>query len=277
MLLTVGLLCGCTTRQPDVASTLPEPTLGPVPPITSLAQITRPIDSYLPDVQRILGLLSIETRKVNSCLASKRATGQYSPSDDQSLLAPYVAGARNDNVVRSDLWGFFDTDRAKVATYGYHRSAAEPGMLMGGVPTGADATVLQACREAAEGGLPSDGGVLALAGTRSLPNRGPQVPTNDSRWVAAVADWAKCMAEHGFPDYPTPLDAIGNHEWYQASGVVTPKEIATASADIECKLKINLVGIGLAVQRAYDQQYIEANRDALAKYKQQLDTYAAQQ
>lgn len=275
-ILTLGLLSGCATQQPEDPSPTTEPSLGPISTITTPDQVSRPVDAYLPSTQSLLALLNVETRKVNECLTSQSISGTYAPAADAASLAPFVAGQVSDNVARSDLWGFFSPDAADTSTYGYTRPPNIPGLLLATIPAGAGGSV-QDCRGKADEGLPSNLGVLDLAAVTSLPNRGPAVPVADSRWTAAVAQWSACMKNAGFPNYQTPLDAIGDPAWIQkSSGAVSSEQIATATADMSCKVSTNLVGVGLAIQTAYDQQYISQNRDALDAYKRQIDDYLAQ-
>lgn len=46
--------------------------------------------------------------------------------------------------------------------------------------------------------------------------------------------------------------------------------IATATADVECKLSTNLVGVAVAVEIAYDRQYIEMHPAQLTEFKRRL-------
>jgi hypothetical protein len=78
------------------------------------------------------------------------------------------------------------------------------------------------------------------------------------------------MKGKGF-SYATPLAAISDVAWRGAA--VTATQIATASADVSCKISTNLMGIGMTVQAAYDRQYIDAHRAQLDTEVTQRDTY----
>jgi hypothetical protein len=65
--------------------------------------------------------------------------------------------------------------------------------------------------------------------------------------------------KYGMSDLPDPV----------------PGEIEVAEADIQCKISTNLVGIGVAVQDAYDNQYIDKYREKLEALKQPLLDYIA--
>jgi len=67
------------------------------------------------------------------------------------------------------------------------------------------------------------------------------------------------MKDSGF-DYPTPREAIAEN--YQMAA--NDRARAVAVADVKCKLSTNLVGVAVAVQSAYDQEYIDTHVDQLA-------------
>lgn len=275
-LVLLGVLCACTVQNPQ-QSTQPttEPTIASTPTITTVDQVVRPIDAYLRSNSDVLSMISVETRLVNACLTKNSLAATYTPAQDPAQLVAFIAGLAADNVIRNDLWGFFDTT-STVSTYGYSRPPSQPGVLLSQVPPGSS-NILHTCQSEADQKLPGGSRAQTFGGLSSLPNRGPAVPSNDSRWIAAVLKWADCMKAAGFPDYRTPHDALADPQWYQKQGAApTTRQIATASADISCKRSTNLVGIGLAIQSAYDHEYIQKNRDALDAYKKQLDDYLAQ-
>ncbi|MDR2973758.1 MAG: hypothetical protein LBV00_03445 [Propionibacteriaceae bacterium] len=104
----------------------------------------------------------------------------------------------------------------------------------------------------------------------NLPDGGPAWHPQDSRFVAAEATWSTCMTQRGFT-YATPLDAINKNHMTAAS----PESMAVAAADVQCKIDTNLVGIGVAVQSAYEQQYIDTHRDALTTQQKQIADFIA--
>lgn len=60
--------------------------------------------------------------------------------------------------------------------------------------------------------------------------------------------------------------------WYREKPA-SAEQIAAATADVQCKISTNLVGIGVALQAAYDQQYIDAHRAELDAFLAQRDRY----
>jgi len=86
------------------------------------------------------------------------------------------------------------------------------------------------------------------------------------------------MRDKGF-DYPDPRAAVFDQQWQssQANGSgVTPQEIATAVADMDCKVSTNLVGWAVAVQSAYDQAYIDSHRDALDRWQNLISDFLSE-
>ncbi len=66
--------------------------------------------------------------------------------------------------------------------------------------------------------------------------------------------------------YRMPTDASGDSAWNgPLNERPTQQELATAKADIACRLEINLVGIMAAVDAAYQQRALETNREAVER------------
>jgi hypothetical protein len=120
------------------------------------------------------------------------------------------------------------------------------------------------------------GSLPGVGSTHDMPGGGPDVPLTDPRIVSVNRQWSGCMASKGFK-YPTPIDAIADPRWkpdpkntgaYRPSG----EQVAVASADIGCKLSLNLVGIDVAVASAYQKQYIDSHAAELAGYRRNFDS-----
>lgn len=80
----------------------------------------------------------------------------------------------------------------------------------------------------------------------------------DSRVQEVTRQWSSCMAEQGY-DYPTPEEATSDPAWLQADEQLRPlpEEVPVAVADVECKRKVNYVGVRVAVEAAYQEREIE--------------------
>jgi hypothetical protein len=94
---------------------------------------------------------------------------------------------------------------------------------------------------------------------------GPRAAT-DARVLAAEAAWSECMRRDGF-DYRSVWEPL-EREW------PTPpsrEEIATAVADVSCKIETNLIGVWVAVESEYQEQHIQQRWDELQELKRWLD------
>jgi hypothetical protein len=245
---------GGSTAAPPAA----EPALRPIPRIRAYTQVTLPIEAYLPSVDQQLTLQRIADTAVNRCLREK---GYDRGVVEPPTLPAYLHESARDQVVRSDLWGFYDTDNYR--TYGYRRPPDVPGSIEIRNPPAPDNAVAE-CRKAGQAALGS------LAGDPlTLPDGGPPVPRGDSRYRAAVQAWSACMAAQGFPS-PDPITVQGSVQ-APLTRPPTARDISTAVSDITCKNKTNLVGIAVAVQSAYQNMYIDKHVTQLTAHKEAME------
>ncbi|MET8698505.1 hypothetical protein ABZW10_06510 [Kitasatospora sp. NPDC004723] len=91
----------------------------------------------------------------------------------------------------------------------------------------------------------------------------------DSRVAAAVSAWSACMAEKGYQSTNpvSPAQDLG----LSGAAASGPEAIAAATTDVECKRKVNLVGIWSTVEAAYQQRLVEKNAETLRLARAQLD------
>jgi hypothetical protein len=83
---------------------------------------------------------------------------------------------------------------------------------------------------------------------------------SDSRVLAAERAWSRCMALRGFRQ-STPAQAQ-ERNWPAAP---SPVEIATAEADVSCKVATDLVNTWLTVEAAYQVALVGQNLTALSQ------------
>ncbi|MFI5645277.1 hypothetical protein [Kitasatospora sp. NPDC051705] len=288
-LLLLTALAGCGTGGGTGATggTRPAPPqLGDIPTITGVAQVVRPIDAYLPTAAQSRTVERAAYLTSARCL--RRLGITEPPGPDPARAEP------SDGDVRSRLYGYFAPDR--VATTGYDAvvatgtgQPASPATVQ--VLTGRDATGTPVAdfqgRAVPRGGclqegLDAVGGAVFLTSDPSaLPGGGPQEPLTDPRVVAADRQWSSCMKDRGFA-YATPADAYMDPRWRSgrtqgaaAPADHTPAELATAAADDACKRSTNFMGIAVAVQAAYDRQYIAAHPQELAAFAQGVSRHVA--
>jgi hypothetical protein len=131
--------------------------------------------------------------------------------------------------------------------------------------------------DAAPTGEGEDGALEVLFLPNHLPDGGPTVPESNQLVVQANVDWSDCMKGKGF-SFETSDNAFVYYMHKRETtkdGKATPDEIATAKSDLQCKIDTNLVGKDLAVQTAYDNQYIDSHREKLEAWRQKFLDYIA--
>jgi hypothetical protein len=82
---------------------------------------------------------------------------------------------------------------------------------------------------------------------------------------AAFDTWSRCMAATGF-DYAEPMDAVNDPRF--SGPRPTTLEIRTATTDVRCMHRANVVGIWLAAETALQNELITQNGKQLALLKQ---------
>jgi hypothetical protein len=168
------------------------------------------------------------------------------------------------------MWGLFVPSQSSEA--GYRLPAGSVGSVLLNPPSGVDKGLYKTCSDAADRELLPGNQINPLfsGDPTSLPDGGPYVPTDDPRYAKVVRAWSFCMQKSGYP-YTTPLDAINDPQW--ATKAVSKQEAAVALQDVRCKLKVNLVGVGMAVQAGYDRDYIARHKEVLLEYESSITKY----
>ncbi|MCK9895322.1 hypothetical protein [Frankia sp. AgB32] len=252
----VGAGCGGATSNPAT---------GVAPALTDASHLRLPLDRYLltpHDADLVARAHRVLLRR---CEQRFGITGPPEP--------PATAGPRTLNERRYGI-----TDRALAATAGFRVSANGPVTVP--KPTEpADPRTLDVL--SGEGRRVVDGQPVPPGGCSGEAKRrlGAGAPAgadrflaerlsrdsyfraeSDRRVQAAMRAWSICMQEHGFT-YPTPLAAAADPRF--RAGPVTPTEIATATTDIDCKARANLVGVWSTLEADLQRPAIATHRDAL--------------
>jgi hypothetical protein len=180
-------------------------------------------------------------------------------------------------------YGLADLDRAQ--TFGYHvpeltsRAKQEPELspeaytvasgtgpaTVKGQPVPQDGCLGEAKRKLTAGAAaPTDPRLVDRLGIDAN-----QRAKNDSRVRKVEADWSACMKAAGY-DYRESMAA--NDDPSFGGEKISDREIATATADVRCKIQANLVATYAAVETAYQQRLIRRNSVQLNVTKAELDT-----
>jgi hypothetical protein len=118
----------------------------------------------------------------------------------------------------------------------------------------------------------------ALAGIETMNNEISTDVITDLDFKKAVVAWSGCMAKNGYTT--SDADAFAQDELVTldlrpapgTTGPITPStptaaqnrtQIAMAVTDADCTLESDLGGIYFAVQASYEQQFVNANQQAL--------------
>lgn len=269
--LTAG---GCTTP----ASPSESPALGEVPVVRDaddLAALDLPLDPYHVDTEALLDRMNrawdVLTQR---CI---RRYGLRWPTSPEHVPP--------EGPEHMERYGIIDAD--VVAEFGYHQppqpgvtdddgagqswSVAADDVMTGGVERYDGKPVPDGgCNGAAMrelGTEPPQGGPPKAPLSRRLAGRAYEQALADPRLDPAVAEWRDCMTAAGY-DYDSPLDAGRDRAWYAEPGASKP-EIATARADLDCRVRSNYAGMFYALDAAYQREAVAAHRAELRELREE--------
>ncbi|AGZ41626.1 hypothetical protein [Actinoplanes friuliensis] len=285
---------GCSDdKQPGAASDAltvnSPPVVGAAPQLDLLDGKVFPVEAYKLTPEKTRQLNNAQTVLANKCLARFGF-----PPSLREVPASQPMDASN-----SRRYGI--TDGAVAAKYGYHqpggsdgqtsRPPAEPvtkelSLVLYGAPdptgTGKQTGTAANGAEIPAGGCmgESKSKLSADAYERVDPGQfasdielaaGKQADA-DRRVTGKFAEWSACMKTDGF-DYSDPFQPLDGEilKSSLAQPVPSALEIRTAVADVECKQKVNLVGVWFTVEAAYEEKLIEKNQERLADIKKAID------
>ena len=276
--VTAGALSG---GQASRAATLSPagPALGAVPVVNSQAMISYPLDSYGPtDAEMSLIMQARHIFEIR-CMQS---LGFHGTNFADLLSTDFNETAK----------GQFITflSPASAARYGYHSPQDVAAPAAAAAPSRSARLIAEENLQAAvvdghvktvnghavpAGGCRGEGLRLLEAGTsgslaidpRYLIAQSQVQAIEDPRMVQTIARWSSCMKASGY-SYNSPFAAESATAGApQPDGYFhtspTALERRTASADATCRAKVNLTGIWVAVESAYQNQRIAGNRAKL--------------
>lgn len=263
---------GCATT----ASPSELPPLGEVPvvrDVDDLAALDLPLDPYHVDTEPLLDRMNrawdVLTQR---CI---RRYGLRWPTSPEHVP--------QEGPEHMERYGIIDAD--VVAEYGYHQPP-QPGVTDdagGGQSWSGDADDVMTGRVERYEGQPVPAGGCNGAAMRQLgaelPEDGPpKAPLSrrlaghayeqalaDPRLDPVAAEWRECMTAAGY-DYHLPLDAGRDRAWYLKPGT-SKQEIATAQADLDCRVQSNFVGMFYALDAAYQREAVAAHREELRELR----------
>jgi len=275
--ITVAGLTGALTSN---AASLPsaEPLLGTVPVVDSQAMISYPLDRYGPTDTQMLVIMKARRIFEIGCMQSLGFRGNN--------FADLLTTDFNETA-KGQLITFLDP--ATAARYGYH-SPQDLAPAMTTAPPRSARLIAEENLQAAvieghvktvnghtvpAGGCRGEGLRRLEEGTSGNPRIDPRYLMElsqmkaiaDPRMQQTITGWNSCMKASGYA-YSTPFDAerattgpAGLDGYFHTSP--TALERRTATADATCRAKVNLTGMWVAAESAYQNQMIASDRAML--------------
>ncbi|MFE6916718.1 hypothetical protein [Streptomyces rubiginosohelvolus] len=286
-------MCACSTSGAGGG----EPKLGAVPTPGHLdaAQITTPLDAYLPSPEENYTLKKARVLLVNSCMRElgyaqnpqplSRFSGEAYLEHSEFLVVPLEQAERYGYKKPPEDKG---TDAGAESRYAKSVTDTQGGLLTGKVPTfngkkvpaeGCEGEALRIITKgaataeevtmpdgsAAGSGKGGFGEGYAEMVVSSARGKAMAKVREDSRFRDATERWSDCMEKQGY-DYDSPSSSWNDKKWADASRA-GKQEIAVAVADMGCKKQVNYLGVGIAVETAYEKQVIEESAEVLEDAK----------
>ncbi|MFD6328201.1 hypothetical protein ACFWGI_01320 [Streptomyces niveus] len=274
-----------------------EPGLGSVPSPSSfdVAQISTPLDAYLPTPEENYTLKKARVMLVNQCMRQLgypdnpqplgKFTGKAYLEHGEFLVAP---------VEQVERWGYKSPPGAETgkqadeSSFTKNATKTQGQLLAGRITTfngkpvpdgGCEGEALRTLTKGAEtaqevtfpdgsaAGAGKDGFGEGFAEMVVSSARGKAMAKvrNDSRFEKVTTAWSDCMDKQGY-DFDSPSAANNDKRWADATQP-GKEEIAVAVADMRCKQKVNYLGVGIAVESAYEKQLIEEDAEILKDAK----------
>ncbi|MET9611600.1 hypothetical protein [Kitasatospora indigofera] len=281
---------GAPQTRPSAATLSPmdPPPIGDVPRLTRVDDRSLPVEAYLLTGEQFRSFDAAQSKLATGCLreyglAYTRAPGSATAAETQTTH-------RYDPV-----------DPADVAVNGYHSPDPAAGTKPSGAPSidpdvltvlgsglGPDGKSAQGSPTEFHGKPLPAGGCLGGAQQRLTAQGGTgrdadvAVAVNFEGFERSMADprvkevfqaWSACMKERGY-SYPTPGDALKDARWGATAGP-SAEEIATATADVDCKARTNVVGVWFTVEAAYEGELIRRHQAELAAVQAGNDAMTA--
>jgi hypothetical protein len=264
--LTVAA-AGCAKPSDAAGPAAGDP--GRVPSLLRSTDLRLPLDDFLPSLADRARLARAGRVLLSRCMHGLGF----------DYVAPEPAPTAGPRTWNERRYGLADPAQAVRGYWPDSRAAAAragaAGLRGGSVPTAAEGDAVTGRGAPVVDGRRVPPGGCAGAAQRRLTAHDPpgadqylaQRLTSDSffgsqqdaRVRATTRGWADCMTAAGYP-YAGPLDPPKDQRF---SAAVTPLEIATASADVRCKRRTNLVGVWFSVESTMQRTVIGANRAAL--------------
>jgi hypothetical protein len=280
-IVSAGIMAGGLIGAPaSNGASLPSavPPLGAIPVVHSQAMISYPLDRYGPSDTQMMVITKARRIFEIRCMHS---LGFHGNNFADLIPVGFNETAKGQFITYLDpataaRYGYHSPqDRAPAVTMAPSRSARfiaeenlQAAVIDGHVKTvNGHAVPAGGCRdeglrrleEGTSGNLPMD--------PRYLMAQSQLKAITDPRMQRTIADWSSCMKASGYA-YSTPFAAeraaagpVGLDGYFHTSPTALERRIATA--DAACRAKVNLTGMWVAVESAYQDRMIASYRTKL--------------
>ncbi|MFE7265514.1 hypothetical protein ACFU9B_26090 [Streptomyces sp. NPDC057592] len=282
--LTATLLVSGCGGEPSRPPAAPGPVATPTPATT--ANLRLPLNAYLPTPEDQATGEYLVYRVQQHCM---RGFGfRYLPHLTSEYVATTVATWRE---YESRRYGI--SDRAIAAERGYHLgkdpggsrapqiatalSLPEREVLSGRKADGRASSTPVRDKPVPRGGCAGQAERTVYADDAEAAQRGNDLVArlrheafersrSDPRVAAVNRTWSSCMRGKGFT-YRDPDAALEDPRWDLRGARPSRTEVAVATADISCKLRVNLLGVNFAVEAEYENAAINDHTPELEKVR----------
>ncbi|MFD0719312.1 hypothetical protein [Streptomyces globosus] len=246
-----------STRNASESAILNSPAAAHVGNPHDVATWRLPLEAYQPSTEQTRTISSARDGLIDQCMDAA-GYPQWTPAPD----LPRLDGASP----MDSRYGIHNAQRA--AKRGYHPDEAtqkeySAAVAVGAVDqSGSDAKVLRKCAGQADAKAPqaqqSEAVSKADASSFLASMKDPAV-------LEVFAKWSACMKAKGYV-YAEPMDAHEDVRFHDPS-MVTELEIATATADVQCRAEHKVQKVWFDVETRLQQKTIKENQPAFEEAK----------
>ncbi|MCR3752243.1 hypothetical protein [Lentzea californiensis] len=251
------LLVGCSTNGAAPPRPIP-------PEATAPDAVNLPLDQYRLSTWDTGRIILAREILIHRCIEDR---GGSKPSPDAAAIEQDARVRIKDIGPRGNKRRYGITDPRDAAVYGYHLPSTVDRTERP-VPAKERSTSSQ-CVQQADKTL-GEANLTTPAEVKEISTDSYERSLSDPRVAQARTQWSACMKAAGH-DYDSSAAAAGAFDLSAAT--VTAAEIATASADVECKSRSGLVGTWQEVESAIQQSVLDSRRQAFQDIAEQRERF----
>lgn len=254
--LGAGLLVGCSPGETAPVRSAPAEATAP-------DSVSLPLDQYRLTTWDTGRVILAREILVHECMRDRDADATSPP--DAAAIEQDARNRIKDLGPRGNKRRYGITQPLEAATYGFHlpstvERTARPVSAKGRPPS---AHCVQQADKALE-----ETNLATPALVREISRDSFEKSLADPSVVDALRQWSDCMKAGGY-DYATPMAAMETFDL--SSATVSPTEIATATADVDCKLRVGLISTWQNVESSLQQTALRGHEQALRDIAEQHD------